>query len=146
MPIALLLSLIGIAALDSLNPTRFVAQFSLPATPRPAPRILAYIAGVLAVNVAGGALILGGLGTAITRALDALSGTLLHGLQLALGLACLIFGLWYRARAAAMGEARKPRSLRPIHAFALGAAVMLNEITALPYFIAIESSGSRRRG
>lgn len=140
----LLLSLIGIAFLDSLNPSLFVAQFYLLTTPQPVPRILSYIAGVLVVNFGGGVLLLGGVGRFVADLLDALSGDVLHGLQLALGLALVLFGLYFRASAAG-GEARKPRSLRPLHTFALGAAVMLNEITtALPYFVAIERIAQAR--
>lgn len=133
-----LIPLIGIAVLDSLNPTLFVAQFYLLTTPQPTPRILAYIAGVLTVNFGGGLLILGGMRQLVTDLLRQASPDLLNTLQLALGIALIIFGLWSNATADD-SEARKPRSLRPIHTFALGMVVMLNELTtALPYFVAIE--------
>lgn len=147
MSATLLLSLIGIALLDSLNPSLFLAQFYLLTTPRPVPRLLAYIAGVLLVNFGGGVLVLGGLRTLVANLLSALSGDALNGLLLVLGLAILAFGLWLRAHPTGGGEAKKPRSLRPVHAFALGTVVMLNEITtALPYFVAIERIAQGRLG
>lgn len=139
MTATLVLQLIGIALLDSLNPSLFVAQFYLLTTPRPVPRILSYIAGVMLVNVAGGALILSGMRRLISTTLQQISTTSLFSIQLAIGVAILLFGLWFKATSRGGGEAKKPRSLRPIHTFVLGIVVMLNEITtALPYFIAIE--------
>ena len=138
MTVALRLSLLGIAIVDSLNPALFVAQFYLLTTPRPVPRILSYIAGVLVVNFGGGLLILGGMRQVVANLLSGTSPTILHGAQFLLGLGLVLFGLWYTARPAE-SEAKQPRSLRPLHTFALGMVVMLNEITtALPYFVAIE--------
>jgi cytochrome c biogenesis protein CcdA len=138
MTAALLLSLLGIAIVDSLNPALFVAQFYLLTTPRPVPRILSYIAGVLVVNFGGGLLILGGMRQVVANILSGVSPVVLHGAQFVLGLGLVLFGLWFTARPAET-EAKQPRSLRPLHTFALGMVVMLNEITtALPYFIAIE--------
>jgi len=134
---ALILTLTGIAALDSLNPALFVAQLYLLTTPQPTARVLTYIVGVLAVNLSGGVLLLGGARAIVGDALEALSGDTLRAITFAAGVAILAFGLSMRATPA--GEAKQPRSLRPIHGFALGAAVMLNEITtALPYFVAVE--------
>lgn len=139
MTFVLLAAIIGIAALDSINPTLFVALFYLLTTPRPIGRALSYIAGVLAVNFAGGLLLLAGLSALITQLLARLSGELLYTLGLLLGLALVGFGLWLKITAPQSGAVSKPRSPRLFHAFLLGAAVMLNEITtALPYFIAIE--------
>ncbi|HEX2905553.1 MAG TPA: GAP family protein [Phototrophicaceae bacterium] len=138
MTAALFVSLIGIALLDSLNPSLFIAQFFLLTTPRPVPRLLSYIAGVLVVNFTGGVLILSGARTLVTDFFNGLSLEILFGLELTLGLAVLVFGLWYRAQADT-AEAKKPRSLRPLHTFFLGMVVMVNELTtALPYFVAIE--------
>lgn len=136
----LLASIIGIAVLDSLNPSLFLAQFYLITTPRPTPRLLSYIAGILVVNFFGGLLILGGLRTLITDFFGGLSENHTLLLQLGIGLAILAFGLWYKAEAEATpGEVKKPRSLLPWHTFLLGMVVMVNELTtALPYFVAIE--------
>jgi cytochrome c biogenesis protein CcdA len=135
----LVVAIIVIAALDSINPTLFIAQFYLLTTPRPVNRILSYIAGVVSVNFLGGVLLMAGLGTLIARVFAGLGSQLLYSLGLLLGIALIWFGLWLKTRAPSGGESKKPRSSRLIHAFLLGAAVMLNEITtALPYFVAIE--------
>jgi cytochrome c biogenesis protein CcdA len=144
MDSALVLGLIGIAIVDSLNPSLFIAQFYLLTTPRPAARVIAYIAGVLVVNFFGGVLILGGaravIGTFFAD-LDVLVG---FGLQLALGLLLIAFGVWMRlGHSSPTGEPRRLKSMHLGAAFAFGMVVMLNEITtALPYFVAIERIAS----
>lgn len=139
MTVSLLLSLIGIGLVDSLNPSLFVAQFYLLTTPRPAVRIISYITGILTVNFLAGVLILSGVRTLLADVLTAMNLNVLYGVQLAIGLAILVFGLWMRIATAQPEEAQKPRSLHPWHTFVLGMVVMVNEITtALPYFVAIE--------
>ena len=139
MSLALTASLVGIALFDSLNPSLFLAQFYLIATPQPVPRLVSYIAGVLLVNFAGGLLLLNGVQALVGAFLQSLGGEVLYGAQLVLGLALLLFGAKVKAAIEVGGEPKKPRSLRPAHTFLLGMAVMLNEITtALPYFIAVE--------
>lgn len=143
MSATLLLSLAGIAALDSLNPSLFIAQFYLLTTARPVPRIISYIAGIVLVNFVGGVLILGGAGTLIGGWLSSLSATTWYGGVLVVGLGLLLFGLWLPAAPAEAQSVKQPRSLRPLHTFLLGMIVMLNEITtALPYFVAIERIAS----
>lgn len=136
---ALVAAVVGIALVDSLNPSLFVAQFFLLATPRPVPRILAYIGGVLLANVGGGLLVLSGLRRVLAGALEAVGGRTISIGLLVLGLALLGFGLSYRARPKPEAEGKQPRSLRPVSAFALGVVVMGNELTtAVPYFVALE--------
>lgn len=132
--------LIGLAVFDSLNPSLFVALFYLLTTIRPVPRILSYIAGVLVVNFLGGLLLFFGLRETIGRLLDNLGNEVLFGVQLLLGMALVIFGIVFTATSTdAQDIAKKLRSIKPIHTFLLGMAVMLNEITtALPYFVALE--------
>lgn len=143
MSATLMLSLAGIAALDSLNPSLFIAQFYLLTTTRPVPRIISYIAGIVLVNFVGGVLILSGARTLIVGWLSSLSATTWYGTELLLGLGLVLFGLWLCGASATTPSVKQPRSLRPLHTFALGMVVMLNEITtALPYFVAIERIAS----
>jgi len=143
MSTALLLAIGGIALLDSLNPSLFVAQFYLLTTARPVPRILSYIAGVLAANFIGGLIFLAGAQALVVRFIAGLSPSWLYAGGLALGSALLVFGLWLPLTPPASEQARQPRSLHPVHTFLLGAAVMVNELTtALPYFVAIERIAS----
>lgn len=139
MTVALSAALVGIAFFDSLNPSLFLAQFYLLTTPKPVPRLLSYIAGVLLVNFVAGLLLLGGAQAVLANFLGTLGGGVLYGAQLVLGFGLLVLGLRLRTVPAADTEPKKPRSLRPVHTFLLGMAVMLNEITtALPYFFAVE--------
>jgi cytochrome c biogenesis protein CcdA len=136
----LLATIVGIAALDSINPVLFVALFYLLSTPRPASRVASYIGGVLAVNFAGGLLLLAGALRLISSLLTNLSNNVLYAFGLLLGLTLIGFGLWLKVQASEGDTLRRLRSLQLVHAFLLGAAVMLNEITtALPYFAATRS-------
>lgn len=137
--LSLLPSMLAIALVDSLNPSLFVAQFYLLTTRRPKTRILSYILGLLLVNFLGGILILSGARVVIVEFLNSFTPALFYGAQLVLGVVLIVFGLWMRVSAHREIEAKKPRSLHPVHTFLLGMLVMLNEITtALPYFVAIE--------
>jgi cytochrome c biogenesis protein CcdA len=139
MTAALVSSIMGIALLDSLNPSLFLAQFYLLTTPKPAWRIVTYIAGILVVNFVGGLLIFGGLRQVVTLLFDNLDVTLGFGLQLLLGAAALGFGIFYKVVRSAPEEGKQPKSLHPAQTFVFGMVVMINELTtALPYFVAIE--------
>ncbi len=140
MTFSLSAALVGIALFDSLNPSLFLAQFYLITTPKPVPRLLSYIAGVMLVNFVGGLLLLSGVQVLLATFLQNLGGDVLYGAQLGLGLALIVFGARLKgAPQVEDAEPKKPRSLRPIHTFSLGMVVMLNEITtALPYFFAVE--------
>jgi cytochrome c biogenesis protein CcdA len=140
--LGLLFTIVGIAFVDSLNPSLFVAQFYLLTTPKPSARVMSYVAGILLVNFLGGILILSGARVVIGEFFASLDLRVLYGVQLVVGIALLVFGLWMRIHHAALDSADQspePRSLRSIHTFIFGGVVMLNEITtALPYFVAIE--------
>lgn len=143
MSLALSASLVGIALFDSLNPSLFLAQFYLIATPKPVPRLLSYIAGVLVVNFFSGLLLLSGAQALMATFLQNLGGGILYGSQLVLGLGLLLFGISFGASSKTNHEPKKPRSLSPAHTFLLGMVVMFNEITtALPYFFAVERISS----
>lgn len=89
-------------------------------------------------NFIGGLLLLGGVRGWVSAWISGLSTETLLAAQLGLGVLFLGFGLLYRPDAQG-GAVRKPRSPHLFHAFALGALVMINELTtALPYFVAVE--------
>jgi cytochrome c biogenesis protein CcdA len=147
MTITFFLILIGIALSDSLNPSLFAVQAYLLTTPHPVKRVLSYIGGVLAVNFTGGLLVLGGVRTVVVDWLQSLTSTTIYSFVLLFGLVTLAFGWWVNAGSPAQSTTQQPRSLQPIHAFTLGAVVMLNEITtALPYFFAIERIAQAQQG
>jgi cytochrome c biogenesis protein CcdA len=140
-----------IALLDSLNPSLFLGQFYLMTTPDPVRRIGSYIAGLLAVNFLGGVLFLAGLNALLSRFVAVLSPEIVYAAMFAGGAALIIFGLWLRIPPAGEGSSEQPavklRSLRLHHSFALGALIMLNELTtALPYLAAIERIAAAELG
>ncbi|NDJ36033.1 MAG: hypothetical protein GYB64_15365 [Chloroflexi bacterium] len=142
----LLASLIALAALDSLNPFLFVALLFLLTTPDPLPRSVAYILGILVLNLTAGFLLYGGIRTLIIELLGRIDELILVLAQIALGIALIIYGILAKTEGPTE-EARQPISLRPIHSFLLGMAVMLNEVTtALPYFAAVERLVAARIG
>lgn len=144
MTVELLAALIGIAVLDSLNPSLFFAQFYLFTTPNPVPRILTYLAGVMAVMVVGGILLVAGVGAVIGEVVRSISPQTGIMLQLGLGVVLVIFGIRSQAQPQNdAGEVKKPRSLTLWASFLFGIVVMGNELTtALPYFVAIERISS----
>lgn len=133
-------SLVGIALLDSLNPSLFIAQFYLFTTPKPTPRIVSYICGVLVANFVGGVLFLTGFGAVIGNLIGQTPPLWGAGLQVALGGGLILFGLLHKAKVQAEAEpTRKPRTAGLLAAFGFGIVVMAQELTtALPYFVAIE--------
>jgi cytochrome c biogenesis protein CcdA len=144
MTLPLLASLSGIAFVDALNPSLFVAQFFLLTTPKPTARILSYIAGILTVYYFGGLLVLAGVRTLIAGFLESLSPTAIYGIQGVIGVLCIVIALRVKMEVQ-FGDPKKPISLRPIHTFVLGMVVMGNELTtALPYLVAIEQIAQAR--
>ncbi|MDZ4765521.1 MAG: GAP family protein [Chloroflexota bacterium] len=139
MDVSLLVALIGIAVVDSLNPSLFIAQFYILTTVRPVVRVIAYIAGVLVVNFVGGVLIVSGARAVIGTFFSDLGITAQYGLQLAVGLLLIAFGVWMRVNRMQIGAGRQLKSMKLGAAFGFGMLVMVNELTtALPYFVAIE--------
>lgn len=144
MSMSLVLTLIGIATLDSLNPSLFFAQFYLLTTYKPVMRIVTYILGVLVANFTGGWLILNGARTIITDVFASIDPSVLTLIQIVIGVIILIYGLCYHA-APTKENVTTPRSLHPLYTFGFGALVMVNELTtALPYFVAIEQIGQAK--
>lgn len=139
MSLSLILSIIGLALLDSLNPSLFAAQFYLLNSPKPSLRTLFFILGILLVMLLGGILILSGLQSFLENLIASIDQMILLAIQVLIGFGFLLLGFYYPLQAKTKTEAQKPVSSRLIHAFLLGMVVMLNEITtALPYFVALE--------
>lgn len=138
MSTALLLSVAGLGLLDSINPSLFIAQFVLLATPKPTVRVIAYILGGVLAYFVGGVLILSGFNLILQQLLTRIEPSIGYALVLVLGVVLLVFGL--RVKAAPQPDAAPvPLSLAPIHTFFLGIVLIGSEVTtALPYFAALE--------
>jgi cytochrome c biogenesis protein CcdA len=132
------LTIVGIAALDSVNPTVTAVHLFLLGTARPLPRAGAFVLGVYAANYLGGLLAIMGVGALVRQLPGDVSGLIDTGARLILGLALLIAGYYLYRRAKTELEVRRPKSLRPLHTLILGVAITCAELpTALPYLAAI---------
>jgi cytochrome c biogenesis protein CcdA len=135
---ALLATIVGIAVLDSVNPTATAIHLYLLSTVKPIPRALAFVLGVFGANYLGGFIAVLGL-AALWRELTAdWSGLIGASARWLLGLTLILAGYHLYRRRKPQSRVKKPRSLRPVHAFILGIAVTSAELpTALPYLAAI---------
>lgn len=134
-----LVSLAVIAAVDSINPNAMAVQiYLLISTPKPVVRSIAFILGDFAANWAVGLLLAFGmihLTTQIFKRLD----DVIYVLQFILGVAIIVIGYNLSKLANQPTATKRPKSLKPIHTFLLGATMAFVEIpTALPYLVAIE--------
>jgi cytochrome c biogenesis protein CcdA len=138
----LLISLVAIAALDSLNPTAIALQIYLLSTPQPIARSISFIVGVFLAYWTAGLLVILGLRklimTVITNADFSISEPHLYTIQFLIGLILLIAGL--RLKTSTAADRRKhPKKLTPDRTFLLGMAMTILEFpTALPYLAALE--------
>jgi cytochrome c biogenesis protein CcdA len=138
----LLVSLVAIAALDSLNPTAVALQIYLLSTPKPIARSIAFTIGVfLAYWTAGLLVILGAsklMATVIGDAGFSLPEPHIYIIQFLIGLALSIVGFKLKT-SAPKGRGKRPKNLTLNRTFLLGMAMTILEFpTALPYLAAIE--------
>jgi cytochrome c biogenesis protein CcdA len=138
----LLVSLVAIAALDSLNPTAVALQIYLLSTPKPIARSIAFIIGVfLAYWTAGLLVILGAsklMATVIGDAGFSFPEPHIYTIQFLIGLALSIVGFRLNTSTPA-GRGKRPKNLTLNRTFLLGMAMTILEFpTALPYLAAIE--------
>lgn len=136
--IALALSLLGIALLDSLNPSALALTLVLLAAPRPTPKVLTYLAGVFATYFACGAILMLGLGAAFARLGAVAEHPAVYAAQGAVGAALLLYASLAPTPKAGADAPRQPRSFGTGALFLLGVTVTAVEFsTALPYLGAI---------
>jgi cytochrome c biogenesis protein CcdA len=142
LAIAGLVVTIGLA--DSLNPSTIGPATALAIQPDGARRAAAFTAGVAAVSLAAGLVLVAGPGEAIMAALPHPSHRLRSIAELALGLVLLALALaaWLGrhrlARALAAPEEGRTRRAGLAAPLGLGAAIMAVELpTAFPYFGAL---------
>ena len=143
--IELLLPILGIAVVDSLNPSALLVTVFLLSHPNPAPRVMVYLGGVFSAYL--------GIGVALVLGVDALSGSIAvvlespaaYGAQLVIGAALLGYAVFAPDPPARDGDdglrARTGGGLGAL--WLLGAVVTVVELgTALPYFGAIAVLGA----
>jgi hypothetical protein len=138
--LALALIVTSIAVADSLNPSTVVPALWLASAPH-GRGLGSFTAGVFAVYLAGGLVLVLGPGPALIRDLHHVGGPIEHALQAAGGAVALAFAfaLW-RGRRNEPTEQRPRRCSTRASAFALGAGIMALELpTAFVYFGAISA-------
>jgi cytochrome c biogenesis protein CcdA len=134
----LLASLAAIAALDSINPNAMAVQLYLLSTPKPVARSIAFILGDFFAAWVAGLLIAFGMTQVLAQIFNRL-GEVIYVLQLIGGVILIILGYNLDKFASPQIPTKRPKSLKPIHTFLLGATMAFVEApTALPYLAALE--------
>ena len=133
-----LIPVLGLALLDSLNPSALAMTLYLLTTKDYTPKVLTYIAGIFATYLAVGLLLLLGLGTALSAPGDAAEHPIIYVLQGVLGAGLLLYALVDPNKGKPQQGPRLPRSLGLGAIFLLGITITGVEVTtALPYLGAI---------
>jgi cytochrome c biogenesis protein CcdA len=138
----LLVSLVAIAALDSLNPTAVALQIYLLSTPKPIARSIAFIVGVFLAYWTSGLLVILGVRSLIMAVLRNANVSVpepyIYIIQLLIGIALLTAGFTLKHSPQA-DQGKRPKNLTLSRTFLLGLAMTILEFpTALPYLAAIE--------
>ncbi len=135
---SLLGSLALIALIDSINPNAMAVQVYLLSTPKPVVRSIAFILGDFAATWIAGLLLTFGITQVITQ-IFSLLGDVMYVLQFIVGVVLIVIGYHLSKYANQLTTKKRPRSLKPILTFHLGATMAFVEApTALPYLAAIE--------
>jgi cytochrome c biogenesis protein CcdA len=135
----LLAAIVGLAVVDSINPSALLATIALLLRGRPArPLVAVYLVAVLVTYLAIGLALTLGLGLTPRAVLQSDATYLAQGV---LGAAMLAYAVAAPGRRREPGRAaprRLPAARRPLAVFALGVAVTVLELpTALPYLGAV---------
>lgn len=135
---ALLPALLPLALLDSLNPSALVVALWLLTQPRAAPRLLAYVGGILAAYLGLGVAMMLGFSAARDTLATALDHPVALAVQALLGAGLLAYAIFAPSTAHQAHEPKAPASDRLWAFVLLGMTVTAVElVTALPYFAAI---------
>lgn len=136
---AVAIPVLGLAVIDSINPSALVVALWWLAQPNAAPRLLAYVAGIAITYLSLGIAMMLGAGAVLRHWGEALDHPVVLALQLAIGLALLGYGIF--APKAGADDDRPPPQPRIgglLGMAMLGAVITTVELTtALPYFAAV---------
>ena len=133
-----LMVLVGIALLDSLNPTLFAGMLYILSAGRPRPRAIAFVAGVITMNFLGGLLLAAGLQGFVVTLLQSVSEPVWIVIEIAVGLVLVGFGVVYSTGVDKEAQLRRRPSEGVAGPFVFGGLLMISELTtAAPYFVAI---------
>lgn len=136
----LLLSILGIAILDSLNPSIILMTLYLLSTEKPIKRTASYISGVYLTNLSLGLLAYFGLGAAFSVIISRVFSTTAwwaYGIELIAAIALIYAAIRMKTNTDATLR-KKPKAINPKATFALGVGATFIEFsTAAPYLGAI---------
>lgn len=132
-----LLTLLGLALLDSVNPSALMMTLYLLTTSSYLPKVLVYLATIFTVYLAIGILLMLGLNVLFSRVEDILNSPVAYGIQGVIGALMLLYALLAPDKPP-REPVRLPLSQDLGAMVLLGATVTVIELpTALPYFAAI---------
>jgi hypothetical protein len=137
--VELLPAIVGLAVVDSINPSALLATIALLLRGRAArPLVAVYVAAVLVTYLGIGLVLTLGLGLTPEAVVESDAAYLVQGV---LGAGMLAYAVLAPGRGRARGPAEPPRlpaATGPVAVFALGVAVTVLELpTALPYLGAV---------
>ncbi|HET6497719.1 MAG TPA: GAP family protein [Coriobacteriia bacterium] len=142
MSLSMIVAFVGIALVDSLNPTLFAGEVLVLRGSRPERRALAYIAGVVTVNLIVGVVLAAGVMAFATAYLAQIGPAVWLVLQTGAGVALLVFGLVYPASGRDLFGARREPPKGVAGPYLFGFVLTLTEMTtAVPYFAAMALLG-----
>lgn len=139
MTIGLLVPLLGLALLDSLNPSALAVTLYLLLTGKSiAPKVLTYVAAVFLAYFGIGALLMLGLDAVVAGFGEYFESPITYGIQGVIGAAMLLYSFLAPKKTGKESETRRPRSQRLGAIFLLGLTITVVEFsTALPYLGAL---------
>jgi cytochrome c biogenesis protein CcdA len=144
--LALAFVVVSIGLIDSLNPTTIVPALYFAASPQPGRRTLGFAAGVFAINMLGGAVLLLGPGRAVIAALPHPAERTQHLIELVLAAAALLAAaaVWL-ARERLNNRFAAPTVRASRGSLVAGATIAAVELpTAVPYFGVIAAVAASR--
>lgn len=130
----LVLSVLGIALVDSINPSALVTTFYLLTQRSFTSKVLVYVAAIFTTYLTFGLLLMFGLDALLVTFEAQLTGPAVRVVQSAAGALMLAYALFAPQRSQAKQEARTPRGQNLLAIFGLGVTVtVIESSTALPY-------------
>lgn len=132
-------SFMGIAVVDSINPSALLVTGVLARHKKANSLVPAYIAGVFSAYFILGVLIFSGLSSLATMSGDISNSPIAFGVEVAVGLAAMLFAIFYKPKPNGSRIRQKLHGIiSPKAAFVIGVSVTFVEFsTALPYLAAI---------
>lgn len=128
---------LGLAVIDSLNPSALAMTLWLLSRPGAVPRVIAYVGGILAAYLLLGIALMLGLGAAMRAFGEVFDHPVALAIQFAIGLVLLLYSVFAPKVGAAPVEPPPPKVGGLVGMVLLGMFITAAElVTALPYFAA----------